>query len=85
VSRFCAKIQLSVIFLEKSSKANFTRRPTEPEDETEWRHEASTHTGGVASPGRAHLVWGRLGRRLDPSFRLHIPLYLKISGRQCFS
>jgi hypothetical protein len=50
VSRFCAEIQLSVKIRENHQKSDFTRRPMEPEDETEWRHEASTHTGGAAQP-----------------------------------
>jgi hypothetical protein len=50
VSRFCAEIQLSVKIRENHQKSYFTRRPTEPEDETEWRHEASTHTGGATQP-----------------------------------
>jgi hypothetical protein len=44
------------------------------------------HTQGARpSPGRAHLVWGRLGRPLDLSFRLRIPPDSIISGRRRFS
>jgi hypothetical protein len=50
VSRFRAEIQLSVKIRENWQKSYFTRRPTEPEDETEGRHEAFTHTGGAAQP-----------------------------------
>jgi hypothetical protein len=46
-----------------------------------WAH----HQGARPSPGRAHLWWGCLGRRLDPSFRLHIPSDLKTAGVWCFS
>jgi hypothetical protein len=35
VSRFCAEIQLSVKIWENIAKSYFTRRPMEPEDETE--------------------------------------------------
>jgi hypothetical protein len=43
------------------------------------------HTlGARPSPGRAHLVWGCLGRPLDLSFRLHIPPDSIISGRRHF-
>jgi hypothetical protein len=52
-------------------KFYFARRPTEPEGETK----------GAC----AHLWGGCLGRRLDPSFRLHIPSELKTAGVRRFS
>ena len=43
------------------------------------------HQGARPKPGRAHLWWGHLGRRLDPSFRPHIPSDLKGAGVRRFS
>jgi hypothetical protein len=48
VSCFCAKIQLSGKIPEKLQKSYFTRRPTEPEYETERGWEAATPPGGAA-------------------------------------
>jgi hypothetical protein len=57
---FSIELLWCLIFVQKSNfqwkfkknwqKSYFTRRPTEPEDETEGRHEASTHIGGATQP-----------------------------------
>jgi hypothetical protein len=62
--------------------------PEDPRSQKERRREAGSwahHQGVWPSPGRAHLWWGHLGRRLDPSFRLHIPSDLKGAGVRRFS
>jgi hypothetical protein len=48
VSRFCAQIQLLVKIWENIAKSYFTRRATEPEDETTRGWEAATPPGGAA-------------------------------------
>jgi hypothetical protein len=48
VSCFCAEIHLSGKISEKLQKSYFTRRPTEPEYETERGWEAATPPGGAA-------------------------------------
>jgi hypothetical protein len=86
VSCFCAKIRLSGKILENTAKFLFYQKthrarvwdgegPQEAHT-TWWRGPGqATPRGGVANPRR----------RLDPSFRLHIPSDLKTSGVQCFS
>jgi hypothetical protein len=58
VSRFCAEIQLSAKIRENIEKPYFTRRPSEPENKTEWGWEATTQPGGAAqSWPRPPVVW----------------------------
>jgi hypothetical protein len=58
MSHFCAEIQLSVKLGKILQKFNFTRRPTEPEDETERGQEATTQPGGAAQAWpRPPVVW----------------------------
>jgi hypothetical protein len=62
--------------------------PEDPRSQKERRREPvawAHHQGARPRPGRAHLWSGRLGRRLDPSFRLHIPDDLKTAGVRRFS
>jgi hypothetical protein len=62
--------------------------PEDPRSQKERRREAvawAHNQGARPSPGRAHLLCGRLGHRLDPSFRLHIPSDLKGAGFSVFS
>jgi hypothetical protein len=85
VSYFCAEIQLSGKILENTAKSYFTRRPTEPEYETERGEE------GTTPPGGGGQAWPRLGVVWQPQpsprapFCLHIPFDLKLSGVRCFS
>jgi hypothetical protein len=55
VPHFCAEIQLSGKIPENTAKSYFTRRPTEPEYETERGQEGTTPPGGV---GQAWLCQG---------------------------
>jgi hypothetical protein len=76
-------------FQKKSRKipqsSYFTRTHTESEYETERGHSGHTPHGG-AGQARPRQGWcGRPTRRLDPSFRLHIPSDLKTSGVRRFS
>jgi hypothetical protein len=86
VSRFCVEIQLSVKIRQKLAKILFHQKThgARRRDGGEARG-LHTHRGAQPSPGRAHLVWERLGRLLILSFCLHIPPDLKILGRQRFS
>jgi hypothetical protein len=76
-------------FQEKSQKilqkSYFTRRPIEPEYEWERGRRAPHHLVAQARPGRARGWCGRPSHLPDPSFRLHIPSNLKISGVRRFS
>jgi hypothetical protein len=61
--------------------------PEDPRSQKRRRREAvrwAHHQGARPRPGRAHLWWGQLGRRLDPSFRLHISSDLKGAGGSVF-
>jgi hypothetical protein len=85
VSHFCAEIQLSVKIWENIAKILFHQKTHAAR---RWDGEgpgAPHHQGAQPSPGRAHLWWGHLGHRLDPSFRLHIPSDLKGVGVWHFS
>jgi hypothetical protein len=78
---FLAELLWCLVFVQKSNfqensqkisqNSYFTRRLTEPEDETETSHEGPTPPGRVGQAGRARGWCGCLGRRLEPSFRLH--------------
>jgi hypothetical protein len=92
---FLAELLWCIIFVQKSDfqektrkipqSSYFTRRHTEPEYETEGGHEGLTPLVARARPDRARGWCGRLGHRIDPSFRLHIPSDLKTSGVWHFS
>jgi hypothetical protein len=79
VSRFCAEIQLlgkfpkniaKLLFYQKTRRRRATRDPH--------------HLAARARPGRARGWCGRLGHRLEPSFRLYKVPDLKIEGGSTF-
>jgi hypothetical protein len=87
VSRFCAEIWLLGKIPKNIAKILFHQKTYGARRGDEERQGAGLTTrgrGARPSPGRAHLWWGRLGHRLDPSFRLHIPSDLKGAGVRCF-
>jgi hypothetical protein len=87
VSRFCAEIWLSGKILENTAKILFCQKThgARRSDEGGGGCGLGSPPGARPSPGRTHLWWGRLGRRLDPSFRLYIPSDLKGARVRRFS
>jgi hypothetical protein len=85
VSCFCAEIQLSGKIPENIAKILFYQKTRGART---WDGEGprGAHTPWWRGPGlAARGWWGRLGHRLDPSFRLHIPSDLKTAGVRRFS
>jgi hypothetical protein len=92
---FSAELPWCLVFVQKSNfqeksrkilqNSYFTRRPTEPEDETERGWEPGSPPGARPRPGRAGWWWGHPSHLLEPPFHPHIPFNLKLSGVWRFS